>query len=55
MKKSRKMRSKAMKYQKPELVSMGSAITTIQASLTKSGEDLDNGEIFSPPVYRSDE
>jgi hypothetical protein len=44
-----------MKYQKPELVLMGPAITAIQAGLTKSVGDPDNPDILSDPVYRADE
>jgi hypothetical protein len=44
-----------MKYQKPELVLMGAAITAIQASLDKTDNDSDGSSSFSVAAYRADE
>jgi hypothetical protein len=44
-----------MKYQKPELVLNGPAITAIETGLDKVGGDEDNTLDKSPAAYRSDE
>jgi hypothetical protein len=43
-----------MKYSKPELVLVGSAISTIEAGTAKFG-DCEDGPIQSPGVYQIDE
>jgi hypothetical protein len=44
-----------MKYQKPELVPMGPAITAIQAAIGKDDNTMDHGQQFTAAVYRADE
>jgi hypothetical protein len=43
-----------MKYQKPEVVLNGTAISAIEAGVDKTGDNEDTN-LFSTPAYRSDE
>lgn len=46
-----------MKYCKPEIVRVGSAVEVIQSGLTKSSSGIDSqgGEYTAPSAYQSDE
>jgi hypothetical protein len=44
-----------MKYEKPEIVVLGSAVQAVQNSLAKHSPSNDDNELTTPSAYSADE